>query len=581
MTSTEDFKEKSEEIMEEITLDPQYRECLNAQTSQELKTLLQQNGMKIEDVLSTTGGLAPLERNQVGLIYCSNQKWPFLLGHKVKYAPSDSTIPTVRIGIICGIVVEGKNVDLERLWIYDEDLRTIDYVPLSDIVFPPKRINCHPDIKKQLEQFVSNPDYDKSLLLIPKLSSQCQDNDNDDSDRIIANISSVYTKPKLFSRDDTRIPWYELVDSKQPLCFIVEELFKLFTVFEDEEVVLPIVVAASCQPSAISRYSQISVFYGLSGSGKSSCCHVIEGMYNLPKVLSSITYAALRNHVNEHRFMNSTEYSGEKNFHIVIDEISSEALAEPRFYTLLKGGVSIATSEVRISSEKSGENKSFNCFGPKSFSTCNPFWQEQRYDEIRRRLFIFETKKISDGDFLSKEEINYNECDHPLSQVLQGFWVENQSKYKQFVRKLKGDDRDILATICCLYSVETSEAKKMLKSFRDVTQNKTYKPDTRIEYLESFLTDYVFRASGTYARAKRMGAIENPKIDIRVKAADLTHHFREGANAGIFEREQVTSKNIFDLMTAKGYQLKAVLEGISSTGQTWYWVKPFNPEEKL
>lgn len=581
MTFIEDSEETANEIKAREVKAAQYRECLSAQTSQDLRALLERKGIEIDDVLAIAGPLTTLERNQVALTYHSNQKLPFLLGHKIKYASSDSAAISLHVGIICGIIVVEKDADPEKLWIYDEDLGTIHHVPLENIIFPPKRISCHPDIKRHLERFVSNPDYDETHLLVPGLSSQRQSDDDDNDNPILMNVSPVYTKPKLFSRDDTRTPWYELVDPEQPLCTVVENLFKLFTTFEDEDVILPIAVAASCQPSAISNYSQISVFYGLSGSGKSSCCHIIEGLYDIPKVLSSITYAGFRNHVDEHRTIVSAEYSGERNIHVVIDEISADTLTNNDFYTLLKGGVSIATSGIRISSERSGENKDFNCFCPKSFSTCNPFWQEQKYNEIRRRIFVFETKKVEDRDFLSKEEINYNECDRKLSKVLESFWIENQGKYKQYIRGLRGDDRDILATIGCLYGVEISEAKQMLKDFRNATQNKTYKPDARVEYLESYLSDCAYHASCGYVRAQTYGKITNPEIYIRIKTSELTHYFKEGANAGIFDRQLTGSKEIAALMIARGYNLQHITEGNSSTGQSWYWVKLFVPEMEV
>ena len=580
MTFIEDSEETTNEIEVKAAFALQCRECLDAQTSQDLRVLLQLKGMEIDDILAIDGPLTTLEKNRIALIYYSNQKLPFLLGHKVKYAPSNSTAITLYGGIICGVIVVEKDIDPERLWIYNEDLGTIHHVPLENVVFPSRRTSCHPDIKKHLEQFVRSPSYDETLLLVPELPSQRQSDDDDDNP-ILMNVNPVYTKPKLFSRDDTRTPWYELVDPEQPLCTVVEDLFKLFTTFEDENTILPIVVAASCQPSAISNYSQIGVFFGLSGSGKSSCCHVIEGLYDIPKVLSSITYAGFRNHVDEYRTIASAEYSGERNIHVVIDEISPDTLTNNDFYTLLKGGVSIATSDIRISSERTGENKSFNCFCPKSFSTCNPFWQEQKYNEIRRRIFVFETKKVDNRDFLSKEEINYNECDRKLSKVLENFWVENQGEYKQYVRRLRGDDRDILATIGCLYSVEIPEAKKMLEAFRHVTQSKTYKPDARVAYLESFLSSFAYHAQCKYARAQTYGKIKNPKIYIKIKTSELTHYFKEGANAGIFDRALTGSKEIAALMTAKGYDLQHITEGNSNTGQSWYWIKQFVPEMEV
>lgn len=581
MTFIEDSEETVKEIEAREVKTAQYRECLSAQTSQELRALLQRKGIEIDDVLAIAGPLTTLERNQIALIYYSNQKLPFLLGHKVKYASSNSTALSLHGGIICGIIVVEKDIDPEKLWIYNEDLGTIHHVPLEDVVFPSRRTNCHPDIKKHLEQFVRNPDYDQTLLLVPELPSQNQNGDDDDDNPILMNVSPAYTKPRLFSRDDTRTPWHELVDPEQPLCTMVEDLFKLFTTFEDEDIILPVVVAASCQPSAISNYTQIGVFFGPSGSGKSSCCHVIEGLYDIPKVLSSITYAGFRNHVDEHRAIVSAEYSGERNIHVVIDEISSDTLANSDFYTLLKGGVSIATAGIRISSERPGENRIFNCFSPKSFSTCYPFWQEQKYNEIRRRIFVFETKKVENRDFLSKEEINYNECDRKLSKVLENFWIEKQGEYKRHIRVARGDDRDILATISCLYDVEVPEAKKILKAFRRVTQNKTYKPDARVEYLENFLSHFVYAAQCKYARAQTMGGIESPEIYIKIKTSELTHYFREGANAGIFDRALTASKEIAILMAGKGYELQHITEGSSTTGQSWYWVKLFVPEMEV
>ncbi len=120
---------------------------LSAKTTEDLKSVLSSNGETIDSLLSTGEQILSSEqKNQLALIYYNEQKLPFLLSHKIKYLPDSGDSIDMYDGIMIGIVAIGKDVDLDRRYILDEKSGEIYHIPSKRLIYPTKRISCHPEI---------------------------------------------------------------------------------------------------------------------------------------------------------------------------------------------------------------------------------------------------------------------------------------------------------------------------------------------------------------------------------------------------------------------------------------------------
>lgn len=115
--------------------------------------------------------------------------------------------------------------------------------------------------------------------------------------------------------------------------------------------------------------------------------------------------------------MDFFEYVGEKNINVVIDEIFFVFLNNENIYLMLKLGINYVMFRIEILREKSGKNNMFYFFFFKIFFICWNFWNSFEFVEIQRWIFVFKMVKVFGGNFIDKEDINYNECDYFLFQV--------------------------------------------------------------------------------------------------------------------------------------------------------------------
>ena len=316
---------------------------------------------------------------------------------------------------------------------------------------------------------------------------------------------------------------------------------------------------------------------GESGTGKSSCCHVVSGLYGMPMLVSAVTYAGLRNFIEKNRHMDSLEYAGEKNINVVIDEISPVFLNNENIYSMLKSGTNHATSRIETSREKSGKNNMFYSFSPKTFSTCWNFWNSPEFVEIQRRIFVFKTVKVPGGNFIDKEDINYNECDHPLSQVLQDFWAEKQLQYKEISRAARGNDRDMIATMCCLYDISIEEAKEVLQKYRMLRSGQESRSDAKTSFIDSYLEPFEKQAETIYLYKVKIGSDERRSI-IQVAAKELGIAFKGAASQGVFSLSTNIADEISAQMKSRGYTLETRKSQEMTEATDFYWCKKYTPK---
>ena len=541
---------------------------LKQKTPEGLRAVLEEFQMDIETVKNDEQ-LDKLEKNRLLLIYYSNLEDPFLAGDRVEICYKDSFCTVILLGFYADsgyaqkdFLDENSKESLQtpilipgERYVLIEGIVTV--VGEKAITYPNPKPLTKPLDKNLAEKVIRGRMHSKWLN---SFGSQAED-----------------SKPRLFSREDVRTPWYEYVEGSSPLVNQVEELFKLFTVFEDPEIVTPVIVTSVCVPSAIAGSAPISVFYGESGTGKSSCCHVVSGLYGMPMLVSSVTYAGLRNFIENHRQINSPEYVGEKNINVVIDEISPVFLNNRNMYSMLKSGTNYATSRIETSREKSGKNNMFYSFSPKTFSTCWNFWNNPEFIEIQRRIFVFKTQKVPRGTFVDKEDINYNECNRPLSQMLQDFWAEKQPQYKEILKAARGNDRDMIATMCCLYDISIEEAKENLQKYKILRNGQELRSDAKTSFIDSYLESFEKQAEAIYSYKVKEGSSE-PQSIIQVAAKELGVAFRGAASQGVFSLSTNIADEISAQMKSRGYTLEPRRNQEMTEAADFYWCKQYAPK---
>lgn len=170
-----------------------------------------------------------------------------------------------------------------------------------------------------------------------------------------------------------------------------------------------LIAAYAFIPSALARVVPYLFLYGISGSGKSTIGKLITHLYGIKITSSSDTFAAIRNALDERKTKQIIVYSKHENDVIpmaktvpvntcmVWDDIDANTfLSNEQIYRLFKFGYDVTCDTIQISSINTGENMTFRCFCPKTFSSIHPIHLNENLKELRRRLIVVPTKKIED-----------------------------------------------------------------------------------------------------------------------------------------------------------------------------------------
>jgi len=392
---------------------------------------------------------------------------------------------------------------------------------------------------------------------------------------IIKTVSSVPVRGK-FTREDTRSPYTDYCDTSKSLSEQLESLLRNLTQVQNDKVIVPIAISALMVPSALCNNFPITVFWGKSGTGKSSSLSLASGMYKCPPV-SVFTYASIRNFIKDYRYTTDTDgEESEENIVVCMDDCNSDTFKDPKLYKLLKTGVSYSTGNQILSSTDLGTNLNFNASCPKLISTCDPFWQKVEYHELLRRIIIIPTEK-SDSSFISKESIVYNSDFFSLAEQVKKFWLEKQIAFKSLCKKFNSDpsfkpfeegEQEVVATMAILYDIDVSEAAQRYKEYRKAVSFLVKTTDPQHSYVDEFLRKA--EAENCLLNAKRRNDGE-PLIEfVMFSTADIKKEFKEGCEKGVFDRVNV--QKISEVMREKGYSMK-------NLSGTWYWIKPMEYTE--
>ena len=375
-----------------------------------------------------------------------------------------------------------------------------------------------------------------------------------------------------FTREDCRIDYLDLdgVNVSDSISKRLEAIISNMARVERPEIVIPIMISALLIPSAMVMNYPIIIFYGRSGTGKSGLLRLGEAMFGIPLVGTTATYAGIRNHIEEFRYVVDEETGEliEQNILIVIDDIDSNViLRDNKLLGMLKTGNSFSTGNTRISSNETGKNMTFNMACPKALSTCDDqVWLHPDLHELKRRVVIIPTAYRPElrDTLLDKEEINFNSGTMALKLAIESFWLDNVDKFKVNYRKGRGLDRELTATLATVYDIPMPEAKKKVEAYRNFIEVYMDKPLPAFTYLDKLITEEESKVNEIIEKRISEGRSDIPSF-VRIKSSEIRAELKKGVDEGIFDT--VTVRQIADLMKAKGYHLE------QSSG-SWYWLKP-------
>ncbi len=143
-------------------------------------------------------------------------------------------------------------------------------------------------------------------------------------------------------------------------------------------------------PSALCTIVPYLFLHGQSGTGKSTIARIASYLHGVGITSSSNTFAGIRNELDKRRRgwaevvdpddpEKTWNKSVELNTCMVWEDINAQTFtSQPNLYNMLKFGTNKRTSIIELSSDKIGENMTFNCFCPKIFSSITPLHLDDR-----------------------------------------------------------------------------------------------------------------------------------------------------------------------------------------------------------
>ena len=189
---------------------------------------------------------------------------------------------------------------------------------------------------------------------------------------------------------------YEVLwDNEASYADNVINLIATTTFIPNPRLFIPITASYILTPSRPSQRLPILFAIGKRGSGKSEIGKIASVIRKRPIVNSAITYAALRNLIEQQRWVDR-DYSAEKDTLIIWEDIDPIKLsANPDLYRMLKSGYDRRTDTIEIAN-KDGSNIKFRCFCPKVTSSITPIYTEPQFNELLRRVIPIPCKRLEE-----------------------------------------------------------------------------------------------------------------------------------------------------------------------------------------
>lgn len=255
----------------------------------------------------------------------------------------------------------------------------------------------------------------------------------------------------------------------------------------------------SCYSLAMGNYP-IASFVGKAGSGKSAMgsfyCDLYGGKYPFNPSGSDITQAAMKRKITATKYEYPDSKLGPRGSMLYFDDLSPSLLND-LILTLLKRGITKG-STIEIADKEGIGVISFAIDCPKAFSSIHKIWEYPQYQELKRRILVFNFDHIEnlssedlsyydDYEFLPTDSIDFS----GLSEDFKKFWhdediLEKYKSYKRSLSRVKHDipkqlftlSLDVMATglLCEYYST----TKECLDDFKEYWSNHYEKSDNEI-----------------------------------------------------------------------------------------------------
>jgi hypothetical protein len=273
------------------------------------------------------------------------------------------------------------------------------------------------------------------------------------------------------------IYWQDLVRGDS-LYEKLESLLTQVVILPESEKQIPVLLSFFCTPSAMCYNLPIAVLYGSSGSGKSETSKLASALHNTPMQTAASTFASIRNLISNSRYYDSDK-EFERNFLLVWDDINEKVfLDSEQMFSLFKSGTNYKS--VITIADKMGVNMEFKPFSPKLCSTVNPFWDNPKLLELKRRLLPFLFCKITQSssftfNLVSVDGINFN----GLNNSFENYWRTKKNRdilkiSKGSLSRLKTDVipmeiyrlyQDNIACTCTILDISAKEALKIWEDY--------------------------------------------------------------------------------------------------------------------
>ncbi|MFM6212357.1 hypothetical protein [Planktothrix sp.] len=286
--------------------------------------------------------------------------------------------------------------------------------------------------------------------------------------------------------EECGISWRDIVDGVT-LYDKMESLLNQVVILPEQEKQIPIFLSFLLTPSAMSYNLPICVLYGSSGSGKSETSKLASALHNTPMQTAASTFASIRNLISTSRYYDSDK-EFERNFLLVWDDINEKVFTDSeQMFSLFKSGTNYKS--VITIADKMGVNMEFKPFAPKLCSTVQPFWDNPKLTELKRRLLPILFAKLPDYssiefDLVSVDEINFN----GLNNEFEMFWRDKKNRdefnaRKRSLSRLKSSVipietlrlyQDNIACSCVVLDITTKESLKIWEDYYQFVNEKIF-----------------------------------------------------------------------------------------------------------
>lgn len=250
------------------------------------------------------------------------------------------------------------------------------------------------------------------------------------------------TKPLYFNlgaiRESFSQPWRDAIewDGKIDIT-LYRNLLRRTAKLPFPDIQEDIFLAAVLTPMPLAMMLPILFCQGVSGSGKSNLGKFAYTIYGNRPVVGATTYAAIRRKVEKLSRVVDCGRQIDLLHCMVWDDISLPIMrSSPQMYSFIKSCYDRETAVIEMADKDSdGGIIKFHCFGMRVFSSVYPYYSDEYFSEMNRRMLIFETHKSKDTQGL----ISYGSTNWDgLARVTSSLWEnpDNHGTYGTYKRQV-------------------------------------------------------------------------------------------------------------------------------------------------